>query len=113
VDRTGALTGMTPICYAIVNGEIECITILIDNNVDLNVQDRDGWSPLHYASGEGNMEIIKLLLDTRKGSKAYGADKTIVNRWGQTAAGWIADRKIKKYINDYEGIPLIKEPEYA
>jgi ankyrin repeat protein len=47
----------------IYNSNIEAIKYLLDNNlIDINIQDKDGWTPLMYASIWNNIEMVKMLL---------------------------------------------------
>jgi ankyrin repeat protein len=42
---------------------IEAIKYLLDNKlIDINIQDKDGWTPLISASAWNKIEIVKLLL---------------------------------------------------
>jgi len=47
------------------------------NNLDINIQDKDGDTPLHIAIFLCNLDIIKILIK-------YGADTKIKDKWGQT-----------------------------
>lgn len=46
-------------------GNIAGIQQELDNGVDVNIQDRQGYTPLHYASKSGNREAILFLINNR------------------------------------------------
>jgi ankyrin repeat protein len=90
------------------------LTWLINNQADINQQDRDGYSALHFAAQEKNEEAAKLLL-------AAGAMIDIVDVHGNTPL-WTAvfsargdTRLIKLYVqaganlnrvNNYQKTPI-------
>ena len=41
---------------------IDCVSVLLDYNVDLNVIDFSGNTAFHHAVSRGNLPIVKLLL---------------------------------------------------
>ncbi|QGQ46542.1 M48 family metallopeptidase [Metabacillus sediminilitoris] len=82
--------GTTPLMLAVSNGDIEEVKDLLDEGVDINAVDADGWTALHYAiswqeymdeyeeelvESPTNIELVKLLL-------ANGADPNIVDQYG-------------------------------
>jgi ankyrin repeat protein len=57
----------------ILNGVKECI----ENGVDVNCKDNDGWTPLMWSSQYGYLEILKVLIEN-------GADVNCRNYFGNT-----------------------------
>ena len=58
--------GDTPLHLAIKRDKPNIITVLLNNNVDINIKNEEGKSPLHIAVEKNNIEIFKKLLN--KGS---------------------------------------------
>ena len=58
--------GDTPLHLAIKRDKPNIITVLLNNNVDINIKNEEGKSPLHIAVEQNNIEIFKKLLN--KGS---------------------------------------------
>ena len=48
---------------ACFDGDLEQIKLLINNNMDINQFDKDGYTPLYIACMFGYLEIVRLLLD--------------------------------------------------
>ncbi|KAL6497750.1 hypothetical protein OROHE_026989 [Orobanche hederae] len=59
--------------YAVFTASTQMIKILLLYNVDINLQDSDGWTPLHLAVQSRRTDIIRLLLIKE-------ADKSLKNR---------------------------------
>lgn len=99
--------GFMPIHFAATHwgiGGTEALQLLIDNHANLDVRDREGCTPLHIASDYNNLKFVTLLLHN-------GADKSLLNHAGKTASQCANNFALKKFIDDYEEFPLIKEPE--
>ena len=46
------------------DGDMEVIrNTIIDHEIDVNIQDEDGYTALHFAAEEGHLDIVKLLID--------------------------------------------------
>ncbi|KAJ8946303.1 hypothetical protein NQ318_004192 [Aromia moschata] len=59
-------------------GDIEAVTALLSENIDVNAQNSvNGWTALHWACKRGNEEVAKLLV-------SHGADKSIKTFKGET-----------------------------
>ena len=56
--------GRTPLIYAAFSANEEMLQWLIENNADIDAQDRNGWCALHAASQNKHVEIIKILIDS-------------------------------------------------
>lgn len=65
------------------------------NNLDINIQDKDGDTPLHIAIFLCNLDIIKILIK-------YGADTKIKDKWGQTPV-----HRLYFCINDNQILKII------
>ncbi|KAJ8932427.1 hypothetical protein NQ314_014684 [Rhamnusium bicolor] len=58
-------------------GDIEAVTALLSQNIDINSQNSvNGWTALHWACKRGNEDIVKLLV-------SHGADKEVKNFKGE------------------------------
>ena len=68
----------TALMAAIVKGNNEIVTLLLQKNAAVNVTDNQGITPLMYAVQFKNSEVVKWLL-------MHGADKTKVDLKGKTA----------------------------
>ncbi|MGO4877556.1 ankyrin repeat domain-containing protein [Pedobacter psychrotolerans] len=61
--------GYSPLAFAVINGHIDVVNLLIKFGADVNIQDIDGKSPLHYLGDDnpdskGNqLEIAKSLIE--------------------------------------------------
>jgi ankyrin repeat protein len=51
----------TPLLIYPKNAEI--VSLLLKNNADLSVSERDRMTPLHWACNYGSLEIVKLLVE--------------------------------------------------
>ena len=76
--------------------------LLMDARVELNFQNNDGSTPLHTAAFFCRPEIVQLLL-------AKGADKSIKNKYGQTAYETVAG-SFASVKNVYESIGKMLAP---
>jgi len=66
-------TGASPLIYASIIGDIECMKILLDNGANINVIDINGRTPIFYALESGQIDALKLLID--KGADLNKKDK--------------------------------------
>ena len=57
------LNGSYPIHVASRHGKIECLNILLDNNVKINSSDNLGCTAIHWASLRRNTDILNLLIN--------------------------------------------------
>lgn len=48
---------------AVKAGDCETAEKLIENGIDINQQDQQGWTPLNFAAGNGSMPLVKLLVE--------------------------------------------------
>ena len=59
--------GRTPLSYAVERGNARVVELLLDYNVDLNSECKDGWTPFSRAIEGGSAAVVQLLL--AKGAK--------------------------------------------
>ena len=59
-------------------GEVDTLLDIINDEVDVNKVDQEGWTALHYAVLTGKFECVKVLVNN-------GADENIVNKRGDSA----------------------------
>lgn len=78
-----------PLYWRLKNGHELVVKLLIEQNVNIEVKDNDGWTPLSWAAENGHEEVVKLLL-----GKNADAESEDINGW--TPLLWAA-------TNGYEG----------
>ena len=66
------------------DNDMDQVVELLDQGLDPNLQDRDGWTALIYTSTGGNLEMLQALLD-------HGADPNLQTRNGWTGLMHAAD----------------------
>ena len=86
-------TGLSPIHYASLEGHIEMVESLIQNNADISLQDIEGWTPLHIAAAISNHDLAVKLLD-------FGADISLLNN----------DQETPFDVSENEKITLLLDP---
>jgi ankyrin repeat protein len=55
--------GNTPLIYAIANGKVQNVELLLDRGADPNLANNGGGTPLAYAIDFGQKEIEQMLID--------------------------------------------------
>ncbi len=75
-------------------GNMEAFKFLIDHDADINATDNVNYSPLIEAVVDGRLEFGKLLVE-------LGADKTIANKMGATAAA------LAQKFGRFEFLPIL------
>ncbi|KAF4727476.1 hypothetical protein FOZ62_013332, partial [Perkinsus olseni] len=94
VDRKQHLEQMF---HAARIGELETLTALMrKQEIDLNVQDKEGWTVMHHASFMGQSNIVHYLIDS-------GFDIGTKNKFGRTplhlAAEWDNDEVVELLLS--------------
>jgi ankyrin repeat protein len=59
--------------WAVEGGKVNVVTILLEYNVDINIENNDGMTALHWAAQKGDLVVLKLLVE--KGAKVDSTDK--------------------------------------
>ncbi|MGO4890673.1 M48 family metallopeptidase [Anaerobacillus sp. MEB173] len=67
----------TPLIHAVVEADIEQVYALLEEGVDPDEQDMDGWTALHWAVKDVNTDVTKAILDS-------GADPNLMDYYGET-----------------------------
>ena len=67
LDQRDKLYQWTPLFHAASEGRVDCIRILLERNVDVEILDEKGFSAMYYATWEGHMQCMKLLGSTENG----------------------------------------------
>ncbi|KAI1005410.1 Ankyrin repeat protein [Podosphaera aphanis] len=77
LDQIDKFSSWTPLFHAANEGNVECIQVLLDVNIQVNTLDEKGLSALYYAAWEGNLGCVQLLFsvtrkhqDTKKSSQS-------------------------------------------
>ena len=63
INAVNGSSGDTPLHLAIEHNKSNIITVLLNNNVDINIKNKEGKYPLHIAVEKNNIEIFKKLLN--------------------------------------------------
>jgi ankyrin repeat protein len=50
--------------WAVINGELEIVKLMIKAGADLDAIGEDGYRPVHEAISHKRLEILKILLDS-------------------------------------------------
>lgn len=61
MDQRDRLYQWSPLFHAASEGRVDCIRILLEKNVDVNMLDEKGFSAMYYAAWEGHLQCMRLL----------------------------------------------------
>jgi ankyrin repeat protein len=92
-SKTKDKSGVTALIKACENGDLKTAQFLLEKGADVNRISRYGYTPLMFAAKSGNEELVTFLL-------SKGARPDIIGHMFANAAGWSANEKIAKIIND-------------
>lgn len=90
--------GKTPLHFAAANGNLEILDLLLKNNVNIYINDKDGRSPLFYALVYGKYEAALVLIQK-------GADLTLVDKNGTSIEDLILNSNIDMFQMSYKYLP--------
>lgn len=85
--------GKTPIFYAVENGHIDMVKLLMEKGAKINVRDDEGRGPLTMAAIKGNDAMVKAMVEA-------GGEIDSKGKEGMTALMIYADKK--------DGLPMVK-----
>jgi len=55
--------GQTPLMYAVLNGKIWAVKILLEYGANFEIKEENGYTPMHGAGFQGRPEIAQMLID--------------------------------------------------
>ena len=61
LNQRDKLYQWTPLFHAASEGGVDCLRILLQRNVDVEILDEKGYSAMYYATWEGHLECMRLL----------------------------------------------------
>ncbi|XP_065827864.1 protein phosphatase 1 regulatory subunit 12A-like [Oscarella lobularis] len=76
--------GYAPLHAAALEGNVDCIAVLLDSGSLVNLRDESGWTALHAAASQGHSNAVRYLLER-------GADSCITGLKGETAYHVVAE----------------------
>ena len=82
----------TPLHWAVDNGQMDAVTMLVGRGADLTVRDVYGWTPLAISVQRDRAEILKLLV-------ANHADVNTKDRFGKSALASAAELRKKEIVD--------------
>ena len=53
----------TPLIWSVIYNNCELLNWLIENNANINHQDKNGYSALHFCAQEKSKDVVKILLN--------------------------------------------------
>jgi len=75
---SSTFVGAQPLHFAVADGKVESVNLLLDRGAKINAATQDGWTALHFACLRGNEGLVQLLLDR-------GADVSMTTMTGVSA----------------------------
>eukprot|EP00009_Paramoeba_aestuarina_P007528 CAMPEP_0201524030 /NCGR_PEP_ID=MMETSP0161_2-20130828/21071_1 /ASSEMBLY_ACC=CAM_ASM_000251 /TAXON_ID=180227 /ORGANISM="Neoparamoeba aestuarina, Strain SoJaBio B1-5/56/2" /LENGTH=180 /DNA_ID=CAMNT_0047923289 /DNA_START=93 /DNA_END=635 /DNA_ORIENTATION=+ len=62
IDQIGQ-QGQTPLMHAVLQGNVECVKVLLELGANPEIGEKDGYTPMHGAGFQGRAEVAKLLIN--------------------------------------------------
>ncbi|KAG0748504.1 hypothetical protein G6F22_007580 [Rhizopus arrhizus] len=85
--------GITPLMYAAYFGKLDCLWLLLQQpSIQVNKQDKKGWTALMWSMSGCQVEAVRLLLE-------YGSEKSIITRSGRRLSQYSTCDTIQKIID--------------
>ena len=69
--------GRTALMYAVVDGLMDFVNLLLAHGADVNLKDKRSWTALHFAAQEYNYDMVSTLLQ-------HGAIVDVQDSFGNT-----------------------------
>ncbi|KAF9115381.1 phosphate system positive regulatory protein pho81 [Mortierella sp. AM989] len=81
LDQEDKYMCWTPLFYAVSEGHVECVKILLEAGCNVNVIDELGKTPIYYAASEGHADCVELLVEAggRVDGKSVPAEDTVMD----------------------------------
>ncbi len=92
-------------CTSAASGDLETISRLHIQGLDINQGDYDRRTPLHLAAAAGHLDIVKYLVE-------HGANVSPHDRWGATPLNDAQDTAIIEYLQAHGGEKGTEQHEY-
>ena len=97
-----------PLMYAIMNGNVKAVKLLIEKGVDPSLKDNSGWNSLHFAALGGDIGIISLIhtrMPDIESLNGKGATPLLVAAYSGKlhAVKWFLERGAKAAYEDKRG----------
>lgn len=99
VDRLGR----SELHYASNEGDFNKVKNLIDNGVDVNLKDKEGWTPLHFAAQSQNHDIVLLLIEA--GAEINGCDSHGNTPLSNAVFNYTTDGSVIEILRKYGADP--------
>lgn len=104
LDQQDKLYQWTPLFHAVSEGHVECVKVLIEQGVDINIPDEKKLTPIYYAAWEGHLQCMELLI--RAGSNYDQLHRKARTVRHKTAQGF----GVQRMKTDADGIPDLSLP---
>jgi palmitoyltransferase len=84
-------TGMTPLMFAVVKGNLALIKLLLDKGADIEAKSNILLTPCLFAAQYGQLTAFLVL-------RHRGADTAVIDKFGQSAVHWAAYRNFPEFL---------------
>lgn len=107
LNQRDRLYQWTPLFHAASEGCVNCMKVLLDRGVDVDILDEKKLSAMYYATWEGHLECMKLLSSTSSGSGLARSSLSAAQKGGhRVQSTYIPDA----VTMDADGIPDLSLP---